>query len=139
MPSLSCPELSFATQPEPPVTFTNRIDLDHVEYRTIGDREYVLEREVFTEGGATEYLRRQDRAGYYLLQRPKDDGKGLGRPTLTSDMRARARRVARGTGATVASIEAHLARVERIRRLVRGLDGTPAAGPPGAGPVLLLC
>jgi hypothetical protein len=44
--------------PEPPVMERGTIDIAHVEYRSIGDREYVLERETYSgEFGANERLR----------------------------------------------------------------------------------
>lgn len=128
---------SFATQlipdegtPEPPDVVTGTIDIDDVGLQTVGGYEYVVEEEDYSEdSGLNRGLRRQDRAGLYTLERGKDEGKSPGRPVLSSAMRARAERLAARTGASVASITAHLTQVERIRRALRGFNASPPGGP----------
>ncbi|MGD8869529.1 MAG: hypothetical protein PVI01_18065, partial [Gemmatimonadales bacterium] len=116
--------------PPPPELIEEQVFLDHIEQRVIGERTYILEREVYSsESGANERLLRQDRAGYYTLERTKDDGKVAARPVLSGAQRNLVHRIAARYGADPASVQSHLTRIETVERMLRGLHAAPPGGP----------
>jgi hypothetical protein len=117
---------------EPPEILRERIDVEQGDWETHDGREYISETERYSgETGMNRSLLRQDRAGLYQLdRRAKTEGKSDHRPQITSAMQNLVQRIVGDTRVDPRCVEAHLARIARVRDMLRHA-GTPNASPPG--------
>jgi hypothetical protein len=119
--------------PPPPVTMSERVDLYQSYTFVFDDVEYIVEQEHYEQSPVLrEWLRRQDRAGYYILETAEPGAKAERGPMLSGAGREYAAHVADRYGLDRAAVEVQLQRLETLRRVMRGLE-LSASPPGGAG------